>query len=153
MVPVDPTTLSVSENLVRMLGSQFDTSLERFLFLEGAGVSEEDLKNLLAVYGYNLQAGHQTDYNPFTPQMQDPLVIDADKDGFISTVSLAESEVYFDITGSGVKTKTSWVKGNDAILVYDENEDGKIDNINEAFGNATTSGFDNKKQKGSGLNF
>ena len=35
-----------------------------------------------------------------------------------------------------------WIKGNDALLVYDENEDGKIHNIDEAFGNATTSGFD-----------
>ena len=35
-----------------------------------------------------------------------------------------------------------WIKGNDALLVYDENEDGKIHNIDEAFGNATISGFD-----------
>ncbi|WP_060825888.1 hypothetical protein [Sulfurospirillum cavolei] len=120
----------------------FDTSLDRFLFLEGADINEEELNNLINAYNKDNPDGHQTDYNPFTPRMQDPLVIDADKDGLISTVSLAESEVYFDITGNGVKTKTSWVKGNDAILVYDENEDGKIDNINEAFGNATTSGFD-----------
>lgn len=74
---------------------------------------------------------------------QDTLVIDTDKDGFISTVSFENSEVYFDITENGVKTKTSWVKGKcDVILVYDENEDGKIDSINEAFCNARTSGFD-----------
>ena len=33
----------------------------------------------------------QTPYNPFTPHMSDPLVLDTDKDGFISTLSLADS--------------------------------------------------------------
>ena len=125
-----------------LVGVFSDTSLDRFDFLEGADLTEEDLKNLSAIYGNDFATGHQTDYNPFIPRVQDPLVIDADKDGFISTVSLAESEVYFDLTGNGIKTKTSWIKGNDALLVYDENEDGKIHNIDEAFGNATTSGFD-----------
>jgi hypothetical protein len=141
----DATPLENAERTVSsiVLKSIFpDSSLESFLFWEGANLREEDWANLIAIYGDDFKAGHQTNYNPFTPQMSDPLVIDADKDGFISTVSLADSEVYFDLTGNGVKTKTSWVKGNDAILVYDENEDGQISGIEEVFGNATTSGFD-----------
>jgi Ca2+-binding RTX toxin-like protein len=110
----------------------------------GGMIGSDLFQNIYKEYmgNSNENSGHPTDYNPFTPQMSDPLVIDADKDGFISTVALEDSEVYFDLTGNGVKTRTSWVKGNDAILVYDENEDGQIGGISEVFGNATTSGFD-----------
>lgn len=36
----------------------------------------------------------------------DPLVLDTNKDGFISTTSVQESEVYFDLTGDGIKERT-----------------------------------------------
>ncbi len=45
------------------------------------------------------------------------------------------------VTGDGVKERTSWVKSEDAFLVYDKNEDGKIAGINEIFGSRTIEGF------------
>jgi hypothetical protein len=81
-----------------------------------------------------------------TPPRRDPLVLDTDKDGFISTVALADSNTYFDITGDGIKEKVSWIGANDGILTCDKNENGKIDGIDEVFGNLTTSGFDELKQ-------
>ena len=89
---------------------------------------------------------HEPEYNPFKPKMADPLVLDMNKDGKISTVGLEESETYFDLTGDGVKERTSWVKSEDAFLVYDKNEDGKIADINEVFGNASKSGFDELRE-------
>ncbi len=84
--------------------------------------------------------------NPPTPPKKDPLVLDSDKDGFISTIKLQDSQTYFDITGDGIKEKVSWIGANDGILAYDKNENGKIDGINEVFGNFTTSGFEELSQ-------
>ncbi|MDR1008590.1 MAG: hypothetical protein LBL65_08560, partial [Campylobacteraceae bacterium] len=76
----------------------------------------------------------------------DPIVLDMDKDQKISTVSLANSEVYFDINGDGLKERVSWIDSNEAFLVYDRNQDGKIDSINELFGNRDKNGFDELRE-------
>ncbi|WP_333804286.1 calcium-binding protein [Sulfurospirillum sp.] len=75
-------------------------------------------------------------------QRRDPLALDTNKDGFIATTSVTESETYFDLTGDGIKERTGWIKGEDALLVYDANEDGQVGGISEVFGNVTTEGFD-----------
>jgi Ca2+-binding EF-hand superfamily protein len=87
-------------------------------------------------------------YNAFDtpPPPRDPLVLDTDKDGFISTIKLQDSQTYFDITGDGIKEKVSWIGANDGILAYDKNGNGKIDGIDEVFGNFTTSGFEELRQ-------
>lgn len=89
---------------------------------------------------------HQTPYDPTTPGMSDPLVIDSDKDGYISTISLEDSSAYFDITGDGVKEKVGWIAPNDGILAYDKNNNGKIDGIDEVFGSDRVSGFTELRQ-------
>ena len=76
----------------------------------------------------------------------DPLILDTNKDGFISTTSLETSTTYFDITGDGLRERVGWVSPQDALLVYDKNENGRIDGIDEMFGNLTQSGFDDLKQ-------
>ncbi len=76
----------------------------------------------------------------------DPLILDTNKDGFITTTSLSESTTYFDITGDGLRERVGWVSGEDALLVYDKNEDGKVSGIDEVFGNLNQSGFDELKQ-------
>ncbi len=80
------------------------------------------------------------------PPPRDPLVLDTNKDGFISTVALQDSNAYFDITGDGIKERVSWIAANDGILVYDKNESGKIDGIDEVFGNFTKNGFEELKE-------
>lgn len=80
------------------------------------------------------------------PSPRDPLVLDTNKDGFISTVALSDSNAYFDITGDGIKERVSWIAANDGILVYDKNESGKIDGIDEVFGNFTKNGFEELKE-------
>jgi len=71
----------------------------------------------------------------------DPLALDINKDGFISTSSLEDSTTYFDITGDGIREKVGWIKDEDALLAYDKNENNQIDGINEVFGNLNESGF------------
>jgi hypothetical protein len=90
--------------------------------------------------------GHPFNNKNFTPPRRDPLVLDTDKDGFISTIDLKDSNAYFDITGDGIKEKVGWIEANDGILVYDKNGNGAIDGIDEVFGNSNTSGFSELKQ-------
>ena len=70
----------------------------------------------------------------------DPLVIDLDGDG-IKLVNINQSNAMFDLTGSGFANKTGWISGGDAFLVWDRNNNGRIDDISEMFGSATQSGF------------
>lgn len=89
----------------------------------------------------NPDDGHPFDPTPFDPPRRDPLVLDLNRDGVISTVSLADSSAYFDLTGDGIKEKVGWVQASEGIVVFDKNGNGKIDGISEVFGTATTSGF------------
>ena len=82
----------------------------------------------------------------------DPLALDLNGDGIINTVG-TNAGVLFDHNGDGIKTGTGWLQGgsnSDGLLVWDKNNNGKIDNGTELFGvdfikqngNKATSGFD-----------
>ena len=64
------------------------------------------------------------------------------QDGEISTVSLADSTAYFDLTGDGIKEKVGWIQSSDGLVAYDKNGNGKIDGISEVFGTPTVNGFE-----------
>lgn len=74
----------------------------------------------------------------------DPLVLDLDGDG-IELVSIEQSTAQFALNADGFREQTGWVKGDDGMLALDANGDGKINNINELFGDALTDGFDELK--------
>ena len=59
-----------------------------------------------------------------------PIVIDLDGDG-VEYSQLSESEVYFDVDGDGEREHTAWVGADDALLVYDYNNDNNITNVDE----------------------
>jgi hypothetical protein len=65
----------------------------------------------------------------------DPLVIDLDGDG-IKLVNINKSNAMFDLTGSGFANKTGWISSGDAFLVWDRNNDNRINDISEMFGSA-----------------
>ncbi len=50
-------------------------------------------------------SGKATVYDDDDDNRYDPLVLDTNKDGFISTTSLENSNTYFDITGDGLKER------------------------------------------------
>lgn len=71
------------------------------------------------------------------PRRGDPLVLDIDGDG-IETIQInINSPILFDHDGDGIKTATGWVKSDDALLVFDRNANGIIDNGSELFGDQT----------------
>jgi len=77
------------------------------------------------------------DKNPLINQnFSSPLVLDLNDNGKTST-SIFESDTHFDLDGDGYKEKTGWVEGEDGILALDKNQNNRIDNGNELFGNNT----------------
>jgi len=63
-----------------------------------------------------------------------PLVLDLDGNG-VSMVSHADG-VDFDFYGDGETVRLGWTEGNDGLLVWDRNGDGRINNGTELFGEA-----------------
>lgn len=74
-------------------------------------------------------------------EMADPLVLDLSGEG-INLTRAGEGAV-FDINADGKQNNTAWVQGGTAMLVYDRNGNGKIDNGAELFGdqNGSAHGF------------
>jgi Ca2+-binding RTX toxin-like protein len=70
----------------------------------------------------------------------DPLVIDLDGDG-IETIGLGEKPIYFDVDGDLFAEATGWLKGDDGFLVLDANNNGRVDDISEMFGNRAEGGY------------
>ncbi|WP_165357230.1 cadherin domain-containing protein [Sphingosinicella sp. CPCC 101087] len=69
-------------------------------------------------------------YEPSTPDIAPPIILDLDGDG-VTTTELAENPVMFDMDGDGKTDRTGWVGGNDGLLALDRNGDGKIEGISE----------------------
>ncbi|MDQ1208531.1 Ca2+-binding RTX toxin-like protein [Acinetobacter baylyi] len=63
----------------------------------------------------------------------DPLILDLDGNG-IETTGL-EKGIQFELNTSGLKVTTGWASANDGLLVWDRNNDGKINDASELFGN------------------
>ncbi|AUZ84679.1 calcium-binding protein [Methylophaga nitratireducenticrescens] len=68
-------------------------------------------------------------------QQGSPIIIDLDGDG-VETLSQQDG-VYFDLDNNGMAEKTGWVGQDDGLLVLDRNQNGKIENGSELFGNNT----------------
>lgn len=104
-------------------------------------------------------SGTATVYDDDEDKRHDPLALDTNKDGFISTSDLETSGTYFDITGEkvnceareaalgyGLRERVGWIKSEDALVTYDKNDNGQIDGISEVFGNMNESGFEELKR-------
>jgi len=98
------------------------------------------------------QTGTATIINDDEQSRVDPLVLDLNKEGFISTTSLDDSNTYFDITGEkvnyevreatlgyGLRERVGWVKGEDGLqsgtgnnTFYFRRVDGMINNLKKA---------------------
>ncbi len=59
-------------------------------------------------------------------ESESPVVLDIDRDG-LELVSVADSKAYFDLDGDGIDEKLGWISGGDAILVFDSNQSGSVD--------------------------
>ena len=121
---------------------------------DGNTIKEEDRK--FEVSGYVLQSGTSKNLNvkyihPAKGLIKDddqdndpdpeleasPIVIDLGNDGINSHA--LNYTINFDLDNNGFKEATGWVSGDDALLAIDKNNNGKIDNGSELFGNKSIS--------------
>ncbi len=65
--------------------------------------------------------------------VSDPVVVDLDRDGF-ELLGVHEG-VNFDLYGAGRVQAVAWVGADDGLLALDRNENGRIDDGGELFGN------------------
>uniref|UniRef100_UPI00261E7CC5 hypothetical protein n=1 Tax=uncultured Campylobacter sp. TaxID=218934 RepID=UPI00261E7CC5 len=78
------------------------------------------------------------DRDPDDPETEgSPIVIDLNNDG-INTLSLDYTR-NFDLDNNDFAEATGWIQKDDALLAYDRNGNGKIDNGSELFGDKTIS--------------
>ncbi|MCF6345768.1 MAG: hypothetical protein L3J00_04770 [Thiomicrorhabdus sp.] len=78
---------------------------------------------------------------PPPPPPIDPLILDLNGDG-VELVQLTDSTARFGVNGDDFATPTGWVNANDGLLVLDKNSNGRIDSVNELFGNTTVTDFE-----------
>lgn len=74
----------------------------------------------------------QIDLNAHAPKKTDPLVLDIAGNGF--STRGAASQVLFDLDGDGRLDRISAPSGDDALLAWDRNGNGRIDDGRELFG-------------------
>lgn len=112
------------------------------------------LNDFLAVPDHRSTTSEFLTYNPAgavpppPPRRVDPLVLDLNHDGIINTLSLASSKTFFDLDNDGMSELSGWVAPSDGILVYDRDENGRIDSSAEVFGKANKDGFTELKEVG-----
>jgi calcium binding hemolysin protein, putative len=129
----------------------FKQSYGAYLSWSGNDKSNEDIKTMVGVSVYaqsdNIKVKSITpkevtikddDRDLDDPETDgSPIVIDLNNDG-INTLSLDYTR-NFDLDNNGFAEATGWVQKDDALLAYDRNGNGKIDNGGELFGNYTLS--------------
>lgn len=73
--------------------------------------------------------------------MYDPIILDIDSDG-IELIDLKSSKIFFDTDIDNNVNISGWIHPDDAILVFDINKNGKIDNLTEVFSEKFNGGSD-----------
>jgi len=61
-----------------------------------------------------------------------PLVLDLNHDG-VTSLDLYATPAYFDMEKDGIREKTGWIQSTDALLAFDKNRDGLINDSIELF--------------------
>lgn len=98
-----------------------------------SGISWPLLSNVGSPGYRTMMARNFNQAGQMTFKQVDPLVLDLDGDG-IETVPEEMSGAAFDIDNDGFREKTEWINGDDAFLAQDINQNGRIDNLTELFG-------------------
>ena len=78
--------------------------------------------------------------------IRSPIIIDMNGDGVKTTAQ--GKHTYFDHDGNGFAENTGWVDSNDALLVFDRNQNGLIDDGKELFGSNTLLSSGKRAQNG-----
>jgi len=125
-------------------GGSYSLSGGTLIFTNGSGtITIDNYSKDADSLGIHLEDDEEDDILPETSageghneNFSSPLVLDLNGNGTTSTF-IAQSETYFDMDGDGFKERTSWTESSDGLLTLDLNNDGKVTNGGELFGNYT----------------
>ncbi|MBU0631660.1 tandem-95 repeat protein, partial [bacterium] len=109
------------DNIIRVRFGRYEEHT-----VETIELSNGETYNIADYFGINLTPG----------SYPTPIVLDLNGDG-VTSVSLDDSNAYFDYNGDGLREHTAWAQRDDAMLVADLNGDGIINDATEHFGNST----------------
>ncbi|MDX1217372.1 type I secretion C-terminal target domain-containing protein [Sinorhizobium medicae] len=71
-----------------------------------------------------------------------PLIFDLGGNNAIDLSAFADGNItFFDLDNDGFAERTGWVDATDGLLVYDQNDNGQIENTTEWFGTKDIDGF------------
>ena len=114
--------------------------LDSWMLLAGPG-SDDDPSGQDAMWEFVRAAVKDLQFRA-NPGGVDPLVLDLDGDGLELTSMVTGVSPMFDMDGDGFAEHTGWVAPDDGILVVDADGNGSIDSVEEMFGGAGVSGFE-----------
>ncbi len=127
--------------IAESLYKELKMSMEHALNKQNS-LTQDDRTNLAQMinagglpWNYNSQQAQQA------IRVYDPLALDLNHNGKIDTTNANSSNTFFDMDSNGMSEITGWIDKEDGLLVYDKNNNGKIDNINELFGNKNKDGY------------
>jgi Ca2+-binding RTX toxin-like protein len=109
-------------------GTVLITSYGNFQLKSGMGF--EEIYHQLNI---TLKETWDEDPNPDVPLKPCPIIIDLNPEKDV--IGINRANVHFDMDKDGSANRTEWVSPTDGLLSYDENGNGKIDNVSELFGN------------------
>ncbi|RNJ48845.1 DUF4214 domain-containing protein [Methylocystis hirsuta] len=89
-------------------------------YFENLQMAQHDYNSWMVAVG--LKAYNREDY--------EPIVLDLDGNG-IALAPLTSSNTFFDMAGDGYQHRTAWAGAGDAVLAFDANNDGVINQKNE----------------------
>ncbi|MBF0405921.1 MAG: hypothetical protein HQM10_01100 [Candidatus Riflebacteria bacterium] len=141
------TNASQSESKVKIEFSKIEGRLVATEVTVNGESAELNQNNESLQISQNVQTSQTTQISQNSQTTAvDPLVLDLNGSGI--NLTSADDGAIFDIDGDGSLDKTAWVQGDTALLVYDENENGTIDNGKELFGdqNGEANGFEELKK-------
>ncbi len=83
---------------------------------------------------YEKRTGEKVSYIKFMPMIRDPLILDLNGTGFVTTLN--KDGVHFDLNCDGFAERINWTTEN-GLLALDLNGNGMIDDGGEVFGDST----------------
>ena len=100
-------------------GQTIDSYEKVIVSAPGASEARSEYEYLQLIDGSFLPPANLEPFNAF------PIVLDLNDNGF-RFIGVQDSSAFYDLAGDGVRRATAWTSGQDALLAYDANNDGKI---------------------------
>ena len=109
--------------------AEYESLLDSVGFVSSSSVSHDRILEVTITDNTGLQSNLGTTHISFLGTAVHPVVIDLDGDGveFVSR----DHGIEIDVNGDGIAEHTAWAHPDDAVLVYDHDQNGLVTNTDE----------------------